>query len=67
MLTLISEPIESLKGLKEAPPLMLGVTVAMATLVVLFGLWPEPVINYATEAAKALIDNLPRYIKVIMP
>jgi proton-translocating NADH-quinone oxidoreductase chain N len=67
MLTLISEPIESLKGLKEAPPLMLGVTVAMATLVVLFGLWPEPVISYATEAAKALIDNLPRYIKVIIP
>jgi proton-translocating NADH-quinone oxidoreductase chain N len=67
MLTLISEPIESLKGLKEAPPLMLGVTVAMATLVVLFGLWPEPVISYATEAAKALIDNLPSYIKVIIP
>jgi len=35
--------------------------------VILFGLWPEPVIRYATEAARALIDNLPRYIKVIIP
>jgi formate hydrogenlyase subunit 3/multisubunit Na+/H+ antiporter MnhD subunit len=66
MNTLLSEPAESLKGLKEAPPMMLGVTVVMAFLIVLFGLWPEPVIGYASAAAEALIDNLPRYIWRIM-
>lgn len=66
MKTLLSEPIESLKGLKEAPPMMLGVTVVMAVLIVLLGLWPEPVISYASAAAKALIDNLPKYIGRIL-
>jgi hypothetical protein len=44
---------------------MLGVTVSMATLVILFGIWPEPIISYASEAARVLFNN--NYIKVIMP
>lgn len=67
MKTLISEPIDSLKGLKEAPPMMLGVTVVMMVFIVLFGLWPEPVIGHASAAATALIDNLPKYIGRILP
>lgn len=63
--TLISRPAEAVSGLKEAPSLMLGVTVSMATLVILFGIWPEPLISYASEAARALFNN--NYIKVIMP
>jgi proton-translocating NADH-quinone oxidoreductase chain N len=66
MKTLLSKPIESVKGLKEAPPMMLGVTVVMAVLIILLGLWPEPVISYASAAANALIDNLPKYIGRIM-
>ena len=66
MKTLISEPVEAVKGLKEAPALMLAVTVAMATLIIIFGVWPEPTAYYANEAAKALVTNLDKYIGVIM-
>ncbi len=66
MKALVGQPKEALKATKEAPPLMLGVTVAMATLIILFGVWPAPMIAYATEAAKALL-NLSNYVKVIMP
>ncbi len=62
----VGQPKESLKASKEAPPFMLGVTVAMATLIILFGVWPAPMIAYATEAAKALL-NLTSYVKVIIP
>jgi proton-translocating NADH-quinone oxidoreductase chain N len=63
---LVGQPKEVLKATKEAPPLMLGVTVAMATLIILFGVWPAPMIAYATEAGKALL-NLTNYVKVILP
>jgi multicomponent Na+:H+ antiporter subunit D len=63
---LVGQPKEALKATKEAPPLMLGVTVAMATLIILFGVWPAPMIAYATEAGKALL-NLTNYVKVILP
>jgi proton-translocating NADH-quinone oxidoreductase chain N len=63
---LVGQPKEALKATKEAPPFMLGVTVAMATLIILFGVWPAPMIAYATEAAKALL-NFTGYVKVIMP
>ena len=66
MKALVGQPKEPLKATKEAPPLMLGVTVAMATLIILFGVWPAPMIAYATEAAKALL-NLSNYVKVILP
>jgi multicomponent Na+:H+ antiporter subunit D len=66
MKALVGQPKEALKATKEAPPLMLGVTVAMATLIILFGVWPAPMIAYATEAGKALL-NLSSYIKVILP
>jgi len=66
MKAFVGQPKEPLKATKEAPPLMLGVTVAMATLIILFGIWPAPMIAYATEAAKALL-NLPNYIRVILP
>jgi proton-translocating NADH-quinone oxidoreductase chain N len=63
---IVGMPKEALTATKEAPPLMLGVTVAMATLIILFGVWPAPMIAYATEAGKALL-NLTNYVKVILP
>jgi multicomponent Na+:H+ antiporter subunit D len=66
MKALVGQPKEPLKATKEAPPFMLFVTVAMATLIVLFGVYPAPMIAYATEAAKALL-NLSNYVKVIIP
>jgi NADH:ubiquinone oxidoreductase subunit 2 (subunit N) len=67
MNSLIGKPAQTTQLAKEAPPLMLGVTVAMAILVILFGIWPDSMIQYATEAAKAITVDLPKYVKVIMP
>jgi len=67
MKALIGKPSEALQNAKEAPPLMLGVTVAMATIIIIFGVYPTPLIEYATQAARALTINLPNYIKVIIP
>ena len=67
MKTLIGKPDKIPQHAKEAPPLMLGVTVAMAILIILFGIWPASMIQYATEAANAITVNLPKYVKVIMP
>jgi multicomponent Na+:H+ antiporter subunit D len=67
MKTLIGKPSKVPPHAKEAPPLMLGVTVTMAILIILFGIWPASMIQYATEAANAITVNLPKYVKVIMP
>jgi multicomponent Na+:H+ antiporter subunit D len=67
MKTLIGKSDKIPQHAKEAPPLMLGVTVAMAILIILFGIWPASMIQYATEAANAITVNLPKYVKVIMP
>jgi proton-translocating NADH-quinone oxidoreductase chain N len=66
MKTLVGKPSEAISNVREAPPLMLGVTVAMATLIILFGVWPAPVISYAQSAAVAL-TNLSNYVRVILP
>ncbi len=67
MKTLISEPEGSVGGLREAPVLMLGVTVVMAVLIVVFGVWPEPVVAFAGSASEALVTGLDRYVGVIFP
>jgi len=67
MKTFISEPAEGVKGLKEAPGLMLGVTVTMAALIIIFGLWPAPVLNFADSASKALVEGLQNYIRAVGP
>jgi len=67
MISLVGKPITAPQNTKEAPLLMLSVTVVMAILVVLFGVLPDSMIQYATEAAKAITVNLPKYVKVILP
>ena len=41
---------------KEAPLLMLVPILALTILIVLFGVWPDPLINFANNAANALIS-----------
>jgi NADH-quinone oxidoreductase subunit N len=64
--TLISDPVDSMKGLKEAPKLMVGITVVMTLVVILFGVWPEPVVNFAKSAAEALVNGFNAYIGAII-
>jgi proton-translocating NADH-quinone oxidoreductase chain N len=64
MKALISKPEMELEA-REAPILMISVTVVMALLIVLLGVWPEPAIEYATEASKALVDNIQNYIRAV--
>ena len=67
MKTLISEPTEDVKGVKEAPGLMIGVTVVMAALIIVFGIWPEPVLNFASRASTALVEGLQNYVRAVFP
>jgi multicomponent Na+:H+ antiporter subunit D len=55
-------------GLKvhEAPILMTAVTLVMAVIIVLLGVWPAPIIDLATEASKALVDGLSNYIGAVL-
>ncbi|MCB2171194.1 hypothetical protein KQH65_00485 [archaeon] len=64
--TLISDPIDSMKGLKEAPKLMVAVTVVMTLVVILFGVWPEPAVSFAESAAEALVNGFNAYIGAII-
>jgi formate hydrogenlyase subunit 3/multisubunit Na+/H+ antiporter MnhD subunit len=64
--TLISDPIDSMKGLSEAPILMVGVTVVMTLVVIVFGIWPEPVVGFAESAAEALVNGFNAYIGAVI-
>jgi formate hydrogenlyase subunit 3/multisubunit Na+/H+ antiporter MnhD subunit len=66
MYKLISNPVEGVKGLHEAPAVMLAVTVVMALLVVWTGVMPATIIGMAEAGAEALVDNLGTYIGVIL-
>ena len=64
MKTFISAP-EGLR-VEEAPSLMVGVTVVMAALIVVFGLYPQPVIGFARRASLALVEGLGGYIEAVL-
>ncbi|MFQ6052844.1 MAG: complex I subunit 5 family protein [Candidatus Bathyarchaeia archaeon] len=67
MKTFISSP--GAEGLKvgEAPSLMVGVTVVMAALIVILGLYPAPIISLANRASRALVLEMGRYIGAVLP
>jgi multicomponent Na+:H+ antiporter subunit D len=52
--------------LHEAPTLMVLVTVVMAALIVIFGVWPEPLLNFGAQAAESLVMNLRNYIGMVL-
>lgn len=59
-----SQPAEKVKAVKEAPVSMIAPMCVMSALIVLFGVWPEPVLNFAQTAAASLI-NLDPYISAV--
>ncbi len=67
MKTLISEPTEEVKGIKEAPGLMIAVTTVMAVLVIMFGIWPGPILDLASKASTALVEGLQNYVGAVFP
>ncbi len=52
----IVQPVSSSKveQIKEAPYLMLIPICALVGLIVLFGVWPDPLVNFAQNAANTL-------------
>jgi multicomponent Na+:H+ antiporter subunit D len=66
MKTFISTPEDESLKVGEAPPLMVGVTVVMAALIIIFGIYPMPVIDFANRASKALVEELGKYIEAVL-
>jgi proton-translocating NADH-quinone oxidoreductase chain N len=66
IMALLGEAPEDAVDAKEAPPLMVTVTLVMALVVLVFGLFPETMTNYATLASDALVEGLSEYIGAIL-
>jgi multicomponent Na+:H+ antiporter subunit D len=66
IMVLLSGEAEEGMTAKEAPILMVGVTLVMAVLIIVLGLYPSPVVGIASGASEALIDNISKYIGVIL-
>ena len=67
LITLFSKPGSEVIESREAPVLMVGVTVVMAALVLALGLYPSPFIGLANKASNALVDGLATYISAALP
>ena len=48
--------VQKVEQLKEAPLLMLISIIVLAVLIVLFGVWPDLLVNFAGAAAKSLLS-----------
>ncbi len=64
--TLISDPVDALLETKEAPGMMVGVTLVMTLIVLALGLYPEPVVKLAELAANSLFEGFNSYIGAIL-
>ncbi|RJS89665.1 hypothetical protein DRO56_00065 [Candidatus Bathyarchaeota archaeon] len=67
IIRLITKPAEKSSELKEAPILMLIPMCIMAILIIVFGIYPRPVLQLADSASKALIEGLQGYISKVIP
>jgi multicomponent Na+:H+ antiporter subunit D len=66
IMVLLSGEAEEGMTAKEAPLLMVGVTLVMAVLIIVLGVYPSPVVGIASGASEALIENISKYIGVIL-
>jgi len=64
--TFVSTPEGEDLKVGEAPLLMVGVTVVMAALIILFGIYPRPVVDLANQASSAFVEELSRYIEAVL-
>lgn len=65
MKTLISEPSDEAKNVREAPRMMIAVPLIMAAMILLFGIWSEPIIMHAERASNALVNGLKTYVQEV--
>jgi len=65
MQVLLGSPKEGFKA-NEAPILMLTVTMAMAVIIVILGIWPAPLISFASSASQSLVEGLSTYIGAVL-
>jgi multicomponent Na+:H+ antiporter subunit D len=65
MQILLGHPKDGFR-VSEAPTLMVAVTLLMALLIILFGLWPAPIIEFTTQASEALVNGLSSYIGMVI-
>lgn len=66
IMTMTSGDVEKDLQIKEAPTLMVGVTLFMALLIIVLGIYPGPILGLASEAAGSLIENVGNYIGVVL-
>jgi proton-translocating NADH-quinone oxidoreductase chain N len=65
MQVLMGSPEEGFK-VHEAPIPMVIVTLVMAVIVVFLGVWPAPILNFASQASEALVEGLLHYIGAVL-
>jgi NADH:ubiquinone oxidoreductase subunit 2 (subunit N) len=65
IIMLKSGPEEGIKA-KEAPLLMVGVTLVMCILIIVLGIYPNQLISMASDASQALVEGLDNYIGVVL-
>jgi proton-translocating NADH-quinone oxidoreductase chain N len=65
MQVLLGSPDEVFKA-HEAPVLMVTVTLVMAAIIVFLGVWPAPLIGFATNASEALVNGLSTFIGAVL-
>jgi formate hydrogenlyase subunit 3/multisubunit Na+/H+ antiporter MnhD subunit len=66
LIALLSKRTEETIEAKEAPLLMVGVGMVMAVLIIVFGFYPGPIVGFASEASKSLIEGLGNYIGAVL-
>jgi multicomponent Na+:H+ antiporter subunit D len=66
LIALLSKRTEETIEAHEAPTLMVGVAVVMAVLIIVFGFYPSPIVGFASDASKSLIEGLSNYIGAVL-
>jgi NADH-quinone oxidoreductase subunit N len=66
IMTLIARGTTRYEGLREAPILMLIPMVIMSLIIIVLGVYPSPIVEFADGASKSLVENLQSYIKSII-
>ena len=62
----LAKPEKDISRIKEVPPSMLMVLIAMAALITIFGLWPGPLFEFSQNAAGSLLQ-IGEYVRRIIP
>ena len=66
LIALLSKRTEETIEAHEAPFLMVGVGIFMAVFIIIFGFYPKPIVGFASEASKSLIEGLSNYIGAVL-